>query len=89
MTRALEIAVAVFGVVFVTGVAVGILIMVTIPRLPALWPSKARSTQQPPSEWGTTDTLGTGAPGSEVPPGSARSEEPDDRGDYRWWANGR
>jgi len=89
MTRALEIAVAVFGVVFVTGVAVGILIMVTIPRLPALWPSKARSAQQPPNEWGTTAPLGTGAPGPELPPGPPRYEEPDGRDDQPWWANGR
>lgn len=89
MIRGLEIAVAVFGVVFVTGVAVGILIMVTIPRLPGPWPRKARSAQPLPNEWGTTAPLGTGAPGSEVPPGPARYEEPDDRDDQPWWANGR
>jgi hypothetical protein len=89
MFRGLEIALAVFGVVFVTGVAVGILIMVTIPHLPALWPSRARSAQQLPNEWGPTAPPGTGAPGADVPPGPARYEEPDERDDQPWWANGR
>jgi hypothetical protein len=81
---AFDVVALIIGIFFVVGIAVGFLVVISIPALGRVWTNGRQQVQGFRSDPKDQPNLG---PPSQPEP--SPGEEPDDRDDYPWWPSQR